>query len=304
MVTLYCRAGSARATFRQAQTQEGEKPVKLVTFTHNGRRQPGEVVGDEVYGLASTDTMRMQDLIARGITPNRVSQRYPLADLTLNAPLRPGKIIAIGRNYAEHAHETGNEPPPQPLIFAKFPSAIIDPGAAISWDRAITQEVDWEVELVVIIGRRARHVSEEDALQHVFGYTVGNDVSARDLQHRTDGQWTRGKSLDTFCPLGPVIVTRDEIEDVQDLGLTTDVNDERMQDGNTRDMIFQVAYLIHYCSQMFTLEPADIIMTGTPVGVGEGRSPKRYLQDGDVVRCSVAGIGTLENPCVVRDSSA
>ena len=156
---------------------------------------------------------------------------------------------------------------------------------------------------MVIIGRRARHVCEEDALQHVFGYTVGNDVSARDLQHRTDGQWTRGKSLDTFCPLGPVIVTRDEIEDVQSLRLTTEINGESMQDGNTRDMIFQVAYLIHYCSQMFTLEPADIIMTGTPAGVGEGRTPKRYLQDGDVVRCSVAGIGTLENPCVVRDSS-
>ena len=277
--------------------------MKLVTFTHGGRRQLGEVVGEEVYGLASTDTMRMQDMIARGITPGRVSQRFQLQDVALNAPLRPGKIIAIGRNYAEHARETGNEPPPRPLIFAKFPSAIIDPGAAITWDRAVTKEVDWEAELVVVIGKRARHVSEEDALQHVFGYTVGNDVSARDLQHRTDGQWTRGKSLDTFCPLGPVIVTPDEISDVQDLRLTTDVNDERMQDGNTRDMIFQVACLIHYCSQMFTLEPADIIMTGTPSGVGEGRSAKRYLQDGDVVRCSVDGIGTLENPCVVRDSS-
>ena len=304
MVALYCLAGSARATFRHAQTQEGKKQVKLVTFTHNGRRRLGEVVGDEVYGLASTDTMRMHDMIARGITPNRVSQRFALAEVTLNAPLRPGKIIAIGRNYAEHARETGNEPPPRPLIFAKFPSAIIDPGAAICWDRAITKEVDWEVELVVVIGRRARHVREEDALKHAFGYTVGNDVSARDLQHRTDGQWTRGKSLDTFCPLGPVIVTRDEIDDVQSLRLTTEVNGESMQDGNTRDMIFQVAYLIHYCSQMFTLEPADIIMTGTPAGVGEGRKPKLYLQDGDVVRCSVEGIGTLENPCVVRDSSA
>ena len=156
----------------------------------------------------------------------------------------------------------------------------------------------------MIVGRRARHVSEAEALQYVFGYTVGNDVSARDLQHRTDGQWTRGKSLDTFCPLGPVIVTRDEIADPQDLRLTTEVNGERMQDGNTRDMIFQVAYLIHYCSRMFTLEPADIIMTGTPSGVGEGRSPKRFLRDGDVVRCCVEGIGALENPCVVADSSA
>lgn len=278
--------------------------MKLVTFTHNERRQLGEVIGDEVYSLASTDTMRMHEVIARGITPSRVSQRYPLAELTLNAPLRPGKIIAIGRNYAEHAQETGNEPPPRPLIFAKFPSAIIDPGAAICWDPAITQEVDWEVELAVVIGRRARRVAEADALQYVFGYTVGNDVSARDLQLRQDGQWTRGKSLDTFCPLGPVIVTRDEIEDAQALRLTTEVNGERMQDGNTRDMIFKVAYLIHYCSQMFTLEPADVLLTGTPEGVGEGRKPKRYLQDGDVVRCSVEGIGTLENPCVVRGAGA
>ena len=278
--------------------------MKLVTFTHNGRQQPGELVGDEVHGLALTDTMRMHDMIARGITPGRVSQRFALHDVTLNAPLRPGKIIAIGRNYAEHAQETGNEPPPRPLIFAKFPSAIIDPGAAISWDRSITQEVDWEVELVVIIGRRARHVSEADALRHVYGYTVGNDVSARDLQHRIDSQWTRGKSLDTFCPLGPVIVTRDEIADVQNLRLTTDVNDERMQEGNTRDMIFTVAFLIHYCSRMFTLEPADVIMTGTPSGVGAGRSPQRFQQDGDVVRCCVEGIGALENPCVVRDSAS
>lgn len=278
--------------------------MKLVTFTHNERRQLGEVIGDEVYSLASTDTMRMHEVIARGITPGRVSQRYPLAELTLNAPLRPGKIIAIGRNYAEHAQETGNEPPPRPLIFAKFPSAVIDPGAAICWDPAITQEVDWEVELAVVIGRRARHVAEADALQYVFGYTVGNDVSARDLQLRMDGQWTRGKSLDTFCPLGPVIVTRDEIEDAQALRLTTEVNGERMQDGNTRDMIFKVAYLIHYCSQMFTLEPADVLLTGTPEGVGEGQKPKRYLQDGDVVRCRVEGIGTLENPCVARGAGA
>ena len=130
----------------------------------------------------------------------------------------------------------------------------------------------------MIIGRRARHVPEAEALEHVFGYTVGNDVSARDLQLRRDGQWTRGKSLDSFCPLGPIIVTRDEIADAQNLRLTTEVNGERMQDGNTRDMIFQVAYLIHYCSQMFTLEPADILLTGTPDGVGEGRNPKRYLQ--------------------------
>ncbi|MBZ0302334.1 MAG: fumarylacetoacetate hydrolase family protein [Anaerolineae bacterium] len=271
--------------------------MKLVTFTYNSRMQMGEIVGDNVYVLSSSDTLRMNEMIRRGITPSRVSQRYPLADITLHAPLRPGKIVAIGRNYAEHAKETGNEPPPRPLIFAKFPSAVIDPGEPITWSESITKEVDWEVELAVIIGKKAHKVSEEDAMKYVFGYTVGNDVSARDLQLRTDGQWTRGKSLDTFCPLGPIIVTRDEIKDPQNLNLKTIVNDEVMQDGNTRDMIFQVPYLIHYISQHFTLEPADIILTGTPSGVGEGR--KQYLKDGDVVTCSVEGIGELRNPCKV-----
>lgn len=273
--------------------------MKLVTFSHRNRTLLGEIVEDEVYTLSTSDTMRMHELIWRGITPSRVSQRFPISEVTLHAPLRPGKIIAIGRNYAEHAKETGNEPPPRPLIFAKFPSSVIGTGTPITWSDSITKEVDWEVELAVIIGKKARNVSEEDALNHVFGYTVGNDVSARDLQLRTDGQWTRGKSLDTFCPLGPMIVTRDEIEDPQNLNLKTTVNDEVMQDGNTKDMIFNIRHLIHYCSQMFTLEPADIIMTGTPPGVGEGRDPKVYLKDGDVVTCSVEGIGEISNPCKV-----
>lgn len=273
--------------------------MKLVTFSHRNRTLLGEIVEDEIYTLSTSDTMRMHELIWRGITPSRVSQRFPISEVTLHAPLRPGKIIAIGRNYAEHAKETGNEPPPRPLIFAKFPSSVIGTGTPITWSDSITKEVDWEVELAVIIGKKARNVSEEDALNHVFGYTVGNDVSARDLQLRTDGQWTRGKSLDTFCPLGPMIVTRDEIEDPQNLNLKTTVNDEVMQDGNTKDMIFNIRHLIHYCSQMFTLEPADIIMTGTPPGVGEGRDPKVYLKDGDVVTCSVEGIGEISNPCKV-----
>jgi 5-carboxymethyl-2-hydroxymuconate isomerase len=261
----------------------------------------GEIIDDQVYVVSASDTIRMQDLIWRGVTPSRTSQHFPLSQVKIHAPLRPGKIIAIGRNYAEHAKETGNEPPPRPLIFSIFPSAVIDPGEAITWQDSVTKEVDWEVELAVIIGKKARHVSEEDALNYVFGYTVANDVTARDLQHRIDGQWTRGKSLDTFCPMGPMIVTRDEIEDPQKLKLKTTVNDEVMQDGNTKHMIFSVRYLIHYCSQMFTLEPADVIMTGTPSGVGAGRDPQVFLKDGDVVTCSVEGIGEISNPCVVLE---
>jgi 2-keto-4-pentenoate hydratase/2-oxohepta-3-ene-1,7-dioic acid hydratase in catechol pathway len=163
----------------------------------------------------------------------------------------------------------------------------------------VTTQVDWEAELAVVIGRRAKDVSEADALSYVYGYTVGNDVSARDLQLKVDTQWTRGKSLDTFCPLGPYIVTRDEIADPQNLAVKTTVNDEVMQDSNTKHMIFKIPQLIAYCSQMFTLEPGDIIMTGTPSGVGMGRTPPRFLADGDVVTVSVEGIGEVSNPCKV-----
>ena len=275
--------------------------MKLVTFLHNNRTQLGEIVGDEVYVLSSSDTVRMTEMIRRGVTPNRVSQHYPLVQVKLLAPLRPGKIIAIGRNYAEHAKETGNKPPTSPMIFTKMTSSVLDPGEAITWRESITKEVDWEVELAVIIGKKATRVSEEDALKYVFGYTIANDVSARDLQLRSDGRWTRGKGLDTFCPLAPVIVTPDEIPDPQNLNLKTMVNDEVMQDGNTKDMIFKVPYLIHYLSQYFTLEPGDVILTGTPPGVGEGRDPKVYLKDGDIVKCSIEGIGELVNPCKVLE---
>lgn len=275
--------------------------MKLVTFTHKNGTTLGELDGDRVYALSGPDTMRMTDVLRRGITPNRVNQSYPLAEVTLNAPLRPGKIIAIGRNYAEHAKETGSDLPTAPIIFAKFPSTVIGPNETVTWSSSITTQVDWESELAVVIGKRARNVSEEDALNYVFGYTVANDVSARDLQLRIDSQWIRGKSLDTFCPLGPCIVTRNEIEDPQKLHIWTKVNDKLVQDSNTEFMIFSVVHLISYCSRMFTLEPGDIILTGTPSGVGEGMKPPQYLKDGDVMTVAVDGIGELTNPCKVTE---
>lgn len=273
--------------------------MKIVTFSYENRTQLGEIIDDRVYVLSGSDTMRMRDLLWRGITPNRVSKHYPLADVTLHAPLQPGKIIAIGRNYAAHAQETGSDIPEAPLIFSVFPSAVIGPGEAITWSEAITKEVDWEGELAVVIGKKTRNVSEEDALKQVFGYTIANDVTARDLQKRIDKQWTRGKSLDTFCPLGPYLVTAPDVPDPQALHIETRVNDEVMQDGSTGDMIFSVAYLIAYASRMFTLEPGDIILTGTPPGVGEGMDPKRFLQDGDTVSITIDGLGTLSNPVAV-----
>jgi 2-keto-4-pentenoate hydratase/2-oxohepta-3-ene-1,7-dioic acid hydratase in catechol pathway len=276
--------------------------MKLVRFTHGTRTLVGELDGDRVYAISGPDTLSMMDVLRRHITPNRVSLNYPLSEVTIHSPLpRPGKIIAIGRNYAEHAKETGSDIPTIPIIFCKFSTSVIGPGETVTWSKSITNEVDWEVELAVVIGRKARNVSEEDALNHVYGYTIANDVSARDLQLRIDSQWIRGKSLDTFCPLGPAIITRDEIEDPQNLNIRMRVNDEVMQDSNTRHMIFSVRYLISYCSRMFTLEPGDIILTGTPDGVGEGMNPKRYLKDGDVMTATVEGLGELVNPVKVTD---
>lgn len=272
--------------------------MKLTTFSYRGRTRIGTIEGDSIRTVAWQDSMRQ--LIRRGIRPSPTYERaIPLADAQLHAPLIPGKIIAIGRNYAEHAAETGSPLPDKPIIFAKFPSSVIGPGDAITWRESITTEVDWEVELAVIIGQRAREVSEEDAMNYVYGYCVANDVTARDLQQKIDAQWTRGKSLDTFCPLGPYIVTRDEIADPQNLAVKTTVNDEVMQDSNTKHMIFSVKHLISYSSQMFTLEPGDMILTGTPDGVGMGRKPPVFLKDGDTVTVSVEGIGEVSNPCKV-----
>jgi 2-keto-4-pentenoate hydratase/2-oxohepta-3-ene-1,7-dioic acid hydratase in catechol pathway len=273
--------------------------MKLVTFTHKERTRIGELVEGTIYAVSWQDTML--SLIRRGLHPGRSYERFRLDEVKLEAPLHPGKIVAIGRNYAEHAAELGNDLPKEPIIFAKFPSSVIGPGDTVRWRTSITKEVDWEAELAVIIGRRATHVPEESALEHVFGYTVANDVSARDLQLRKDSQWTRGKSLDTFCPLGPWIVTRDEIADPQVLNIKLTVNKKVMQDSSTANMIFSVAHLISFCSAMFTLEPGDVILTGTPPGVGDGRKPPVYLTDRDVMTASVEGIGDLTNPCQTEE---
>lgn len=271
--------------------------MKLATVTFRGRTSIGSIEGETVTIMAWQGTM--SQLIRRGITPSRTYERVPLADAAFAPPLIPGKIVAIGRNYADHASETGSDLPDKPLIFAKFPSSIIAPGEPITWRKSITDKVDWEAELAVVIGRRAKDVSEEDAYNYVYGYTVANDVSARDLQLETDTQWTRGKSLDTFCPLGPYIVTRDEVPDPHNLAIRTTVNGETMQDSNTSMMVFKVPQLIAYCSRSFTLEPGDIILTGTPSGVGLGMKPPRFLADGDSVTVSVESIGEITNPCKV-----
>ena len=208
----------------------------------------------------------------------------------------PGKILAIGRNYVDHAIEGGAAPPEAPLLFNKLPNSLSAHNAPIVLP-AISQQVDYEAELAVIIGRKAKRVSEADALDYVFGYTLIDDVSARDLQFG-DGQWTRGKSLDTFAPLGPFITTRDAIEDVQALKIEGILNGKVMQSSNTGKMIFKVAYLISYLSQGITLEPGDVIATGTPDGVGIFRKPPVLLKAGDVFEVRIEKLGTLRNRVV------
>lgn len=225
-----------------------------------------------------------------------VGDARPLGSLKLLSPVSsPSKIIAIGLNYADHARESGLEPPKAPVSFVKLPSAIVGPGEAIRYAKDDTAEVDYEAELAVVIGRRARKVSEADALGYVFGYTNCNDVSARDAQF-ADGQWVRAKSFDTFCPLGPWIVTADEIPDPQALRIACRVNGETLQDSTTAEMIFSVAQIISYLSRFITLEPGDVIATGTPFGVGFARTPPVFLLNGDVVEVEIEGIGVLTNP--------
>jgi 2-keto-4-pentenoate hydratase/2-oxohepta-3-ene-1,7-dioic acid hydratase in catechol pathway len=220
-----------------------------------------------------------------------------LPDLELLAPIpRPGKIVAAGVNYTSHGTEQAKEPPDHPVLFAKLPTAVVGDGAEIRWSPALTRAVDFEAELAVVIGRTCRRVSESEALSFVAGYTCLNDVTARDLQY-SDRQFVRGKSLDTFCPMGPWLVTADEIADPQALRLRCLVNGEVMQDASTAEMVFGVAALVSFCSQAFTLEPGDVIATGTPAGVGWFREPKQMLHDGDEVVVEIEGIGKLVNRC-------
>lgn len=269
--------------------------MKWIKIIHEGR---------PTYGLLNGSRIRLtthtwSDILANKpvVETTEVSQE---AAVLLSPIDRPGKIICAGLNYMDHCLETNTPPPDKPLLFAKFTSSIAGPVDEIVWSTSLTKEVDFEAELAVVIGKTCRNVSEADALDYVAGYTAANDVSARDVQ-LGDGQWVRGKSLDTFCPLGPAFVTADEIPDPQNLAIRSVLNGEVMQDSNTNLMIFPVAELIAFCSQAFTLEPGDIILTGTPHGVGLGRDPKVYMNDGDVIVVEIEKIGRIENRCRIEN---
>jgi 2-keto-4-pentenoate hydratase/2-oxohepta-3-ene-1,7-dioic acid hydratase in catechol pathway len=270
--------------------------LRLGTALSDGRAIPVLERDGALLPLDAPDGTTLLDLIRAGSVADAAARAGdPLDDARLLAPLRPGKVVAIGLNYLDHVRETGMEAPSRPLVFAKWPSSVIGPEEAIVIDAELAERVDWEVELAAVIGATTRDVPVERALDHVLGYTVGNDVSARDVQF-ADGQWVRGKSFDTFCPLGPAIVTADEVPDPQALRLSTRVNGEVVQDSSTAEMVFGVAELIAFCSRSFTLEPGDVLLTGTPWGCGEFMDPRRSLAAGDVVECEVEGIGVLRNP--------
>ena len=304
--------------------------MKLAQFKTSGSaaQRLGILVGDVVCDVADLarafkeagggppnwllKATRIQDVIDRGESAVRDIESLLMNGQTGSGPgatvalspdsidflpaVFPSKIVAIGRNYVDHAIEGGAEPPKAPLIFNKLPNSLSAHNAPIVLSK-LSSQVDYEAELAVVIGRKATRVSEAGALDYVFGYTLLNDVSARDLQYG-DGQWTRGKSLDTFAPLGPFITTRDEIADVQALKIEGRLNGKVMQSSNTSKMIFKVAYLISYISQGITLEPGDVIATGTPDGVGVFRKPPVLLKAGDVYEVTVEKLGTLSNPVV------
>jgi 2-keto-4-pentenoate hydratase/2-oxohepta-3-ene-1,7-dioic acid hydratase in catechol pathway len=284
--------------------------MHLVTFTHAGSTRLGLLQNEEVVDLAADAPELPREMLpfleAGPLALDRAREaarkgraRIARAEVTLEAPLkRPPKILAVGLNYADHVRETGREAPKVPMIFNKQATAVTGPGGAIHVPR-VSDKVDWEGELAFVIGKRCRHVPRDRAATVIAGYTIVNDVSVRDWQHRVP-TFTMGKSFDTHCPIGPAIVTADELGDPHALDLRTWVNEDLRQSSNTRELIFDCFYLVEHLSTAFTLEPGDVVSTGTPSGVGAAMSPPVFLKAGDVVRVSIDGIGELRNPVIAE----
>ena len=277
--------------------------MKLVTFDEGEGPLTGVIEGETILPLR--DTVEMLDLIRRGAGWAPAGPGLPLHSVRLLAPIVPRRnVFCVGWNYSEHFAEgkafrgpnAVQEIPQHPALFSKNPFAIIGPDAAIRHPAPISDELDYEVELAVVIGTEGRDISESLALEHVFGYTIANDVSVRDVQRTWHGgQWFKGKNFDTHLPLGPWIVTKDEIPDPQTLRITTRLNGVTKQDSNTRNMVFPVARIIAEISAGLTLYPGDVIITGTPEGVGMGRKPPEWMKPGDVIEVEIERIGTLRN---------
>jgi 2-keto-4-pentenoate hydratase/2-oxohepta-3-ene-1,7-dioic acid hydratase in catechol pathway len=284
--------------------------LRLVTFFREGDYEPGVLAEDHVVRIKDAGFPNVLSVIAGGADALDAigrwmhsppwSDQFPVDTVKLLAPLtRPPKIICIGLNYRDHAEESNLPIPEVPTVFCKFATAVTGPGHPIVLPKNSTKP-DYEAEFAVVIGKRGRHIPEDRWREHVFGYTILNDVSARDFQMATT-QWMIGKTFDTFAPMGPAIVTADEIEDPHNLDISLSINGEELQRSNTRNLIFNIPKLIAHLSSVFTMEPGDIISTGTPAGVGFARKPPRWLLPGDVVTITVEGVGQLVNPVVAEE---
>ncbi len=263
-------------------------------YNEDGSPFPNDM--EELIKLNETSLPYVKELLNYCETNEEVltSTSYKLSEIEILAPIStPEKIICVGLNYMDHCIETGLEPPASPVIFSKYANAIIGENDAIEIP-INSDQVDFEAELVVVIGKEAKRITEEAAEEYIFGYTIMNDVSARDHQF-SDGQWVRGKTADTFAPIGPIIVTKDEVGNPHNLDISLTLNGEVMQQSNTKNLIFQIPYILSYLSHSITLKPGDLIATGTPPGVGMGREPKVWLKDGDQLTISIENIGTLTN---------
>ncbi|WP_444455603.1 fumarylacetoacetate hydrolase family protein [Rhodobacter capsulatus] len=272
--------------------------MKLVRYGAKGAERPGLL---HVDGTIRDLSRVVRDIDGKALSDEGLSKLFwtdagklPIVPegARLGAPVAgTGKLIAIGLNYADHAEEAGLTVPPEPVVFMKATSSICGPDDDVECPRG-SEKLDWEVELAFVIGTRAKYVTLDDAMDHVAGYMICNDVSERSFQIERSGQWVKGKSHDTFAPLGPWLVTKDEIKDPQALDLWLNVNGVRRQTGTTATMVYGVAFLVHYLSQFMTLEPGDIITTGTPPGVGMGSKPPKFLRPGDVIELGITGLGS------------
>ena len=281
--------------------------MKLIRFGAINNEKPGVITTDGTRRDISAFGSDYDEAFFRGNGSQKLKDWLennlnicPIIDksIRLGAPLvRPSKIVCVGLNYAMHAKESGMDIPEEPILFFKASSAIVGPYDSIVIPKG-SKKTDWEVELAVIIGKKASYVSEIDAMDHVFGYVLHNDVSERAYQLEHSGQWVKGKSCDSFAPVGPFIATPDEIKDPNNLDLWLKLNGEVMQKSNTSDFIFNIQSVVSYISQFMTLLPGDIISTGTPFGVGMGLTPPRYLKEGDVVELGIEGLGTSKQRCI------
>lgn len=281
--------------------------MKLIRFGDKGQERPGIELNDgkridvSAFGEDFTVDFYENDGIARlsdWLAANGDSCPSLAEGTRLGSPIkRPGKIICIGLNFKDHAEESGMEAPKEPVVFFKATSSLVGPNDDLVIPRG-SEKTDWEVELAVVIGKKASYVEESEAYDYVAGYALHNDYSERAYQLELGGQWVKGKSCDTFAPLGPYIATKDEIEDINNLGMWLKVNGEQKQNGTTANLIFDVAQVVSYLSRFMTLEPGDVISTGTPAGVGLGFDPPQYLKPGDVVELGIDGLGSSSQKCV------